>query len=693
MRDIAVGRRPIDAVLRVAAALYVGAVVLWLLIGAVPSLVSELSTARHWVADLADGNGTLADAAKRAQESALRAKHPARVTADYVFASVNLGLGLLVLYRQPRDRVARLLAIGMIGTAVTFNVPSHALLDVVTLGLVHQFHDGLHVISGIAYTYAVVLFPDGRLVPHVKSRTGLLLRRSAYVAGAVILGVVTYDRISVGHPGQAYFVRLFGLVIPIAGFAAQSYRLRRATSAVSHQQSRALRWGLMPLLACGIAFSLFPPDEELSLVVFPFVIVLVPVSIIVGIFRYRLWDIDLIVNRALLVGILGTGVVAIDALFVVGVGRVLGLDSGNAALWVIATTVALLAVEPARRRAASLANQVVYGTHTTPEEGLAELVVGLDASASGAAVVERAAAVLGEATGATVTIDVGRAQSPTGPGVTTIPIGGDGSPIGALVIKQPAGVTLTKAERALAEEVAAQVSLVLRNDRLASERRRRLAELERRTRELEALRRRLITTEDAARRRLERDIHDGAQQHLVALSIELELVADSLADGDPDAAEQMRRVNTIMGDALDVLGDLARGVYPEALRQGGPAPALAAIPVGAPVAFEVHDNGLGRHDPDIEAGVYFSCLEAVQNACKHAAPSRIHIVLGDGEGCARFTVEDDGAGFDAKVAIDAGGLRMLRDRVDALGGEVHVRSAAGVGTVVSGSIPSMRQLR
>ena len=684
----------------VVAAIYLTAVLVWLAVGLLPTAAAELSSVRSFFVDLASGDGPLAGFADRVLGSSHAARHPLRVALDYLFALINLGLGVLVLTRRPRDRVAQLLAVGLIGTAVTFNVPSHAFLDLVPAGAVDQFHDVLHVGSGLAYIYAVVLFPDGRLIPIVHSVRAAQVRAGAYLLTALIIGLVTYDRISVGHPGQAFFVRLFGIVIPVAGVAAQSYRLRRVSTAEARQQSRMLRFGLIPLFATGVLFSVFSFDADLGLVVFPFVIVLVPVSIAVGILRYRLWDIDVIVNRALLVGILAAGVIVIDTLIVLGVSDVLGLEPTNAGLWVVATAVVVLALDPARARAAELASRVVYGSRSTPEEALSELTEGLAAAASGSEALSAAAAALSRATGATevavwenhgsesacVARHGGQVpgRSPT---VVSIPIGGTDAPIGMLTIGLPPGAALTRVERALADEFAAHAALLLRNERLAGELRGRLRDLSEHTDALQRLRRRLLATEDHARRKLERDIHDGAQQHLVALAIQLDLASDSLAAGTPGTAQELEELMGLTVETLEVVRTLARGIHPRALRESGPAVALAVLPSAASIQLEVADEGLGRHDPEVEAGVYFACLEAVQNACKHAAPRRVTVHLVNERGHAHFTIEDDGTGFDAVRVLADGGLRQMHDRVLALGGALDVRSSPGAGTVVKGQIP------
>lgn len=698
-------RRMTEQLARVAMWGYVGLVVAWLVIGALPSLAAEIGAMRDALAGLAEGSGPFAGIAGRALAAAATAKHPARVALEYGFATINLGLGLVLITRRSGDRVALLLAVGLIGTAATFNVSSHAIVnaDLLGLGLVDTVHEWLHVLSGLAYTYAVVLFPDGRVVPAARSGAGRFAIRATYVGAGIALAAITGNEITTAHPGQAYFVRLFGVIIPVAGVAAQTYRLRRARSAVARQQSWALRWGLVPLLTTGSFFLLFPGHVELGLVVFPFTVVLVPAAVVVGILRYRLWDIDLFVNRALVFSMLAAAVIALDAAVIVGTSRLLGLDEASPPLWIAATSLAILLLEPARSRADALANRLVYGTRLAPADALDALLTSLAHSSRGDALA-RVAALIASSTSANeasvwVTDERGdhliaawpHRDRMTGPApsgqVITVDVRDGDDRLGHLTIVLPQGSTLSPTERALVNEIAGQGALLLRNERLARQLQQRVVELSQRAAELQELRRRLVATEDAARRRLERDIHDGAQQYLVAVAIQLDLARDAIEHGDADAEACVSELRSLVAETTGTLRDLARGIYPEALSRLGPAGALAAVPVGGGVELVVTDRGLGRQPAEIEAGVFFACLEAVQNASKHAEPSRIHIDLGTLDGHIVFEVHDDGCGFDPTNGHGGGALRSLNDRLRALGGELTISSTPGRGTMVAGAIP------
>jgi signal transduction histidine kinase len=206
--------------------------------------------------------------------------------------------------------------------------------------------------------------------------------------------------------------------------------------------------------------------------------------------------------------------------------------------------------------------------------------------------------------------------------------------------------------------------------------------------ELRASRARVVMAADAERRRIERDLHDGAQQHLVGLAVHLRLARD-LADSEPaKAMEMLDSLGDDVQEALEELRDLARGIYPPLLQDRGLADALAAAAGRATIRTRVDAEGIERYAPDVEATVYFCCLEALQNAAKHAGDSAIAAVrIREEADGLLFEVSDDGAGFDAARTRAGMGLTSMRDRVGALGGSLRVESASGAGTSIIGLIP------
>ena len=273
--------------------------------------------------------------------------------------------------------------------------------------------------------------------------------------------------------------------------------------------------------------------------------------------------------------------------------------------------------------------------------------------------------------------------------VRAVPVAHLGALLGLLVLHRPAGADDFSAddERVLVE-LARQLGLALHNVALDSALQASLDELRTRNAELQASRARIVTAADESRRSIERDLHDGAQQHLVALAVRIGL-ARTLLDADPAAVPAL--LDALRADAQAAIGavrELAHGIYPPLLRERGLGEALRTAAVRSPLPCAVEVDLPGRYPPDVEACVYFCCLEAMQNAGKHAGPgSEILVsVNGDGDGL-RFEVGDDGAGFAAGAAEGHGFVNM-RDRLGAVGGQLAVRSAPGAGTTVSGWVPA-----
>jgi len=213
------------------------------------------------------------------------------------------------------------------------------------------------------------------------------------------------------------------------------------------------------------------------------------------------------------------------------------------------------------------------------------------------------------------------------------------------------------------------------------------ADLKASTAEMAASRVRLLEMAHAERRRLERDLHDGVQQHLVGLRIRLEMAADTIRD-DPGQGERvLAAVGRQMDDLLHEVRSLARGIYPSLLSERGVGEALRAAARSSPVAVEVRGR-VGRYAEDVEVAVYFCCLEALQNVAKHAGPDApATVTLWEGEGRLSFEVRDSGVGFSPRNGSRGSGLINMRDRIEAVGGELAVSSQRGRGTSVRGSVP------
>jgi signal transduction histidine kinase len=249
-----------------------------------------------------------------------------------------------------------------------------------------------------------------------------------------------------------------------------------------------------------------------------------------------------------------------------------------------------------------------------------------------------------------------------------------GTLLGALAVIKPPNEPLSPAEDKLLSDLASQAGLVLRNAALLSE--------------LRASRQRLVSAQDEERRRLERNLHDGAQQQLVALSVKQRLARD-LVRRDPNRAISMlAELQGDTEDAMENLRELARGIYPPVLADRGLVAALEAHAGKAPIPVAVHADSVERYSQEVEAAAYFCCLEALQNVSKYADASGATVRLAGSGPWLTFGVEDDGVGFDVASTPRGTGLQGMADRLAALGGAVEIASRPGQGTAITGRIPT-----
>ncbi len=274
-------------------------------------------------------------------------------------------------------------------------------------------------------------------------------------------------------------------------------------------------------------------------------------------------------------------------------------------------------------------------------------------------------------------------------GLRAMPVRHGGHLLGVLRLQERPGLTLTFVEERLFAGLAAQAGQVLRWVGLQAELDDRRGELVVRSQEINASRARLIETQDAERSRLERDLHDSAQQHLVALTVNLRL-ADTLVGRAPDRAAAVLSQEAVAAHvAIETLSALSRGIYPRQLADEGLGAALRSAVAGSPMPVTIDTTGLARAPSPVEAALYFCCMEAVQNAAKHSAARTVSVRVVEGPHGWRLAVTDDGTGFDdtQATATSGVGLANMRDRLDAVGGTVEVVSLAGTGTTVTAMVP------
>ncbi|HEY3717390.1 MAG TPA: GAF domain-containing sensor histidine kinase [Jatrophihabitantaceae bacterium] len=277
----------------------------------------------------------------------------------------------------------------------------------------------------------------------------------------------------------------------------------------------------------------------------------------------------------------------------------------------------------------------------------------------------------------------------TRPDLRIAPVAHLGELLGLVVVRRvPGSVDFTEEDERLLVELARQLGLALHNVRLDSALQASLAELEQRNTELQASRLRIVSASDEARRGIERNLHDGAQQHLVALAVKLGLARQIAEDGD----SVLGLLDDLRGDVqttIAELRELAHGIYPPLLRNRGLGEALRTAVARSPLACSVDVDLPERYPEEAETAAYFCCLEALQNAGKHAGATAEVTVRVGGDGTALwFEVADDGVGFEAAGAASGHGFVNMRDRLGAIGGQLSVESTPGHGTRVSARIPT-----
>jgi signal transduction histidine kinase len=583
---------------------------------------------------------------------------------------------------------------------------------------------GMHVLAGL---------PSGRL--GTRGRRALVA--VTYLVGAAIGLALWTQRPDV----PMWPIATEAALVALVGYSFSYTRYRRAAEA----ERRRLMWlgwaatvgGAVAVVAGAMHVLVSWPPNPVQIAAAA--TAPVPVAFMLGTSRRLLAGIDRILARTIALAGLSVLVVAVYFVVVLGLGRVPDQQEGGLlALSMAAAAVAALLHPPAQRRLARFANRCVYGERAQPDdtlrsfgsrmsravpmdELLLQMAESLQRSLGLAAVevwtgsegkLERTVSVPDRGP---AQLRLGAAEEPVvvragvcGPAWLRIwlptllqgrdeeaplrlsPIAHSGELLGLIVVERARGAShFNDDDDRLLTELARQAGLALHNLRLDSALQASLDEVRRQASELQASRLRIVTTADAERRRIERNLHDGAQQHLVALAVKMRL-ARQFVDRDLDRARSMLdQLGEDVTAAVDELRALAHGIYPPLLMDRGLVDALSAAARRAALPTEVKAGEVGRYAQEIEAAVYFCCLEAMQNAGKHAGDgATITVSVREEEGGLLFEVADDGAGFDVGAAGGLGaGFTNMGDRVGAIGGSVNVESAPGRGTRVYGRVP------
>ena len=583
----------------------------------------------------------------------------------------------------------------------------------------------------VPLTLALLVFPDGRLPSRrwLPVAWGTVLAATATAAMSAVSDVNFHANMphlvdpvraipASSATGLYNALQGLGLVFLLAAVASLVVRLVHSRG----EQRQQLKWFVYACAVAALAVFIVAELSNEPGWAFALFTPLVPIAAGVAIFKYRLYDIDVVIKRTVVFGAMAAFITVVYVAVVVGAALILGTEDRNPLLAILATAIVAIAFQPVRDRADHLAGRLVYGERATPYEVLARFSERVGETYAAEDVLPETARVVAEGVGAetaTVWLRVGSELRPvaswpdgTAPDVAVALAADDGrlpelpsglpelpgdlavavrdrdGLIGALSVSKARGEPLTPADVHLLDDLASQEGLVLSNARLTADLEARLAAITERSAELKASRRRVVAAQDAERRRLERNIHDGAQQHLVALAVKLRLARTMLAR-DPDKGRALLdEVRAQVDDALENLQALALGIYPPALERDGIVPALRVDAARLGLAVDLRTDGVARYPIETEAAVYFCVLEALQNAAKHARAARVDVAVSERDGLLWFEVADDGVGFDPAANGNGTGLAGMRDRLAILGGDAALESTPGHGTTVRGRVPA-----
>lgn len=618
-------------------------------------------------------------------------------------------VGAVVIQRQPANRVGWVLCgIGLAMGLAALHIDGLRLLyaspgwrrTVPWLVAVQPFD-----LAGWGLIFALLLtFPDG----HLPSRgwkwvlvllclfLGLVgvdqaITPVQQTSGLPVSALARPDLARVLDPVTSFNVNGLVLLASAAGLAVRY----RSGSAVTRVQIKWFGVSVAVLVLCAIvggAVNALTGRDDVQNIFESVGLLCFAAGIGVAVVRHRLYDVDLVISRGLAYGALTVMVTLLYVGLVVGVGDLVGRPAGaNLSLSIIATALVAVAFHPLKVRLLDLSNRLVYGRRQTPYESLAGFTRRLAEDYTGDGILQRMIDTLAEGVRASVAAvylvqsDARTVAATSPPGAVTpsrepdrsVEVRHQGERLGSLAVWTEDGHALNSTELRLLFDLAVQAGLVLHNERLT-------AELERRLEQLRVSRRRLVAAQDAERRRLERDLHDGAQHDLVALRMKLGLAEGEAAASGSRLAPLLIEIRAETAAALENIRQLSRGLYPPLLESQGLVAALTAHARRLPIQVDVRASA-ERFPREIETAVYFCCIEALQNVVKHAEAGRAWIVIESLNDSLHFEVGDDGDGFDAGAARGGAGLNNIADRIEALGGSLRIASGPA-GTVIAGTL-------
>jgi signal transduction histidine kinase len=654
-----------------------------------------------------------------------------------VFAITYGTAGTAILYRRPGNAVGRVFI--YISTAAVLAQLSgeYSVFAYSAPGSPLPLREFAAWISGWSFflafpaglTMVFLVFPDGLRAgrwPRAIFTAALLANVALLVSFLLAAGPVSpSDRVEttllrVSNPTgvlspdlassiQAAAWGLSGLAL-IASVGSALARLRRARG----ERRQQMRWLAYVAAPVAPAFALHflvlgaaLPIPDIGFPVYYLVYLAgIPLATAIALLRYRLYDLDVVISRTVVYASLAVFISTVYVGIAVGIGSLIGGGGKpNLGLSILATAIVAVGFQPVRERVQRVGNRLVYGTRATPYEVLSQFSERVAESYASEDVLPRMARVLGEGTAAEVaevwlrggdalhraavfpadgampsSVQLNGAALAIPGADRSVVVRHQGEVLGALTLTKRRGEQITPIEVKLMDDLAHQAGLVLKNVGLTADLKARLVDLR-------ASRQRLVAAQDDERRRLERNLHDGAQQHLVAIKVKLGLAEMLMARDPQKVAATLEQLKHDADEALETLRDLARGIYPPLLAETGLVTALQAQARKATLPVTIETNGIGRYPQDTEAALYFCTLEALQNIQKYAEASCAVVRLREDGGRLTVEVVDDGRGFDVAITGRGNGLTNMEDRLDALGGSLQIVSSPGNGTTVRAATP------
>ncbi len=684
----------------------------WLVLGGTAAVV------RYWpglldAASAPHGGASVLAAAARATEPL------PQLVVDYGLSIAGIGAAVVLAVMGTASLPVRLVALALVGSAAAFNLQADAIASVLDkatgLPIAATRNVALHALACAAFVLALLLFAGPIPAARWRARAAT---PGAWPAACVLLPVAVGVAAPL-LPCTVSCVLFFGFLVPAVGVAVLPRMTRRAPTHGQRTQARLVLGVAVAALTTNTVLGLTtlalsalgaplptlvapePGGEYLGLLFWSSRATHVAIAavLLAAVLATRLWRAERVVGRGLAV-VLTTVLVGGVAGGVGALAWHLGLDGVLSA--VLAAAAAGVVFLPVHLTVEGLTDRLLYGDRPTPYRALADISRSTQAVASGGPDLDDVAAAVGQALGAAeVRITVVRqylpdrtyrwaaAKAEAARPLVAVPIRHGTEQIGTLAVEHAAVIGVHDDRRQLLAEIADGLGGVVAAHRIGIELERQLRAAVAHGAEIARARRQAVSEMDAERRRIERDLHDGVQHHLVSLRLALGLVEFEVEGGRTAAA--VERLGAL-ADRLDTAGDVLMatvgGVRSAQLAERGLVAALEAELACVDGVAVVAELPAGRrYGEEVESAVYFCCLESVNNATKHAAGASVVVRLVESDGMLRFTVADDGPGFEQAAEPSGRGLRNLRQRIVAAGGRVDVRSAPGAGTTVEGMLP------